>query len=171
MTASDYAAPPPPSVSIDNGSRPQEAVPTEQAGWPVLADRERLAFLIRCSIGECIIGPSQAYNAADFIISEGRDEPADGCSSNEGAALWAMHLRGPDDIYPAPDHATAQNWCDYVNDFVAQVGSDVEVIAAPVHWSGTDEAHAEGLPLAVAGWTLPDGHPALSILPQTEKGS
>ena len=30
--------PPPPSVSIDNGSRPQEAVPTEQAEPAVLAD-------------------------------------------------------------------------------------------------------------------------------------
>jgi len=76
-----YAAP----ASVSTGSRPQEAVPTEQAGWPVLADRERLAFLIRCSIGECIIGPSHAYHAADFIISEGREQPADGCSSNEGA--------------------------------------------------------------------------------------
>ena len=81
---------------------------------------------------------------------------------DSNAQLWAMHLRGPDDIYPAPDHATAQNWCDYVNDFVAQVGSDVEVIAAPVHWSGTAEAHAEGLPLTVSGWTLPAGHPAIT---------
>jgi len=54
------------------------------AGWPVLADRERLAFLIRCSIGECIIGPSHAFHAAEFIISEGREEDPPAASVSPG---------------------------------------------------------------------------------------
>ncbi len=29
-----------------------------------------------------------------------------------------MHIRAADDIYPAPDYATALQWSDYVNTFV-----------------------------------------------------
>jgi hypothetical protein len=139
-----YAAPPPPSVSTDNGSRPREAVPTEQAGWPVLADRERLAFLIRASLGEYIIGQSQAYSAADFIISEGREQPADGCSSNEGADGWIAHVGTPN---PAPGkHVRAR----------FRSGAEVDGAADGFEWGH---------------WPCDGDIIAYRILPQTEKGS
>lgn len=73
----------------------------------------------------------------------------------EGGLLWMMHVRGPDDIYPAPDYETAVSWCDYVNDVLARKIPEVMTKAVPAIWSGTPESHAEGLPEAIKGWTLP----------------
>jgi hypothetical protein len=69
--------------------------------------------------------------------------------------LWMMHVRGPDDIYPAPDYETALAWCDYVNTKLAPVAPDVLASAVPALWTGTADAHAEGLPEAIKGWTVP----------------
>ena len=80
------AAPPPPSVSTDNGSRPQEAVPTEGLSPLVVALCESLRD--NDDPNEPI-----ADNGAS-VIDGWRDlarrilstpQPADGCSSNEGA--------------------------------------------------------------------------------------
>jgi hypothetical protein len=70
--------------------------------------------------------------------------------------LWMMHVRGPDDIYPAPDYETALAWCDYVNTKLAPVAPDVLASAVPALWTGTADAHAEWLPEAIKGWTVPD---------------
>lgn len=67
--------------------------------------------------------------------------------------LWMMHVIGPDDIYPAPDHATAVEWCAALNASVPK--NDVLCVAVPAIWIGTPEAHAEGLSEAVEGWTSP----------------
>jgi hypothetical protein len=53
-------APPPPSVSIDNGSRPQEAVPTEQAAPPVLALLDQISAL-------CTAFNDQIHDAEDTL--------------------------------------------------------------------------------------------------------
>jgi hypothetical protein len=70
-------------------------------------------------------------------------------------SLWMMHVRGPDDIYPAPDYETALAWSDYVNDVLAKAVPEVMTKAVPAIWTGTPEQHAEGLPDAIKGWSLP----------------
>lgn len=72
-----------------------------------------------------------------------------------GDILWMMHVRGPDDIYPAPDYETAVAWCDYVNDVLAKAVPEVVTKAVPAIWTGSPESHADGLPDAIKGWTLP----------------
>lgn len=72
-----------------------------------------------------------------------------------GNILWMMHVRGPDDIYPAPDYETAVAWCDYVNDVLAKRLPDVMMKAVPAVYPRTREQHAAGLPDAMKGWTLP----------------
>ena len=72
-----------------------------------------------------------------------------------GNILWMMHVRGPDDIYPAPDYETAVAWCDHVNDVLAKRLPDVMMKAVPAVYPRTREEHAAGLPDAIKGWTLP----------------
>ena len=72
-----------------------------------------------------------------------------------GEVLWMMHVRGPDDIYPAPDYATAVQWCDYVNYELTEGRFKVLLRAVPAFWTGSPESHAEGLADAIAGWTRP----------------
>ena len=72
----------------------------------------------------------------------------------EGGLLWMMHVRGPDDIYPAPDYETAVSWCDIANGFNGDSKSPL-IRAVPAIWTGTSESHAAGLPEAIKGWTLP----------------
>lgn len=67
--------------------------------------------------------------------------------------LWMMHVIGPDDIYPAPNHSTAVEWCAELN--ASMPASDVLCVAVPAIWIGTPEAHAEGLSEAVEDWTSP----------------
>ncbi|WP_278069865.1 hypothetical protein [Brevundimonas sanguinis] len=79
--------------------------------------------------------------------------------------LWMMHVIGPDDIYPAPDHATAVKWCAYLNRVIAPRVPGVLCVAVPAIWTGTAEEHAEGLPEAIKGWTQP-----LTAAPVREEG-
>jgi len=105
------AAPPPPSVSIDNGSRPQEAVPGEQAERAVLANlTHAAAALVKChdifmrAQGGVSGNQADGYNLVaskwtewarlrgalepamlHLIDTAPTPQPADGCSSNEGA--------------------------------------------------------------------------------------
>ena len=69
--------------------------------------------------------------------------------------LWAMHIRGPDDLYPAPDYETAVKWCDYINYSVAPRAPDVMLAAVPAVWPYSDLQHASSLEGAVAEWSLP----------------
>ena len=98
--------PHPPSVSIDNGSRPQEAVPTEQADGAVVDLREALSGLLAFTgmftpeqfatamwgvHGDELVGVSEVANKFDkaqadaWTALSATPQPADGCSSNEGA--------------------------------------------------------------------------------------
>lgn len=72
-----------------------------------------------------------------------------------GDILWMMHVRGPDDIYPAPDYETAVAWCDYVNDVLAKAVPEVMTKAVPAIWTLSPQEHAAYLPEAIKGWTLP----------------
>lgn len=69
--------------------------------------------------------------------------------------LWSMHILGPDDVYPAPDLETAFRWCEYVNSQLAPRTPEVLCAAIPAPWDGTAEAHANSLPDAIKGWTIP----------------
>lgn len=69
--------------------------------------------------------------------------------------LWSMHILGPDDMYPAPDLATAFKWCEYVNSELAPRTPDVLCAAIPALWDGTPEQHAKSLPEAMKGWAVP----------------
>ena len=77
--------------------------------------------------------------------------------------LWMMHVIGPDDIYPAPDHATAVQWCAYLNSEIAPKVPSVLCVAVPAIWTGTAEEHADGLAEAIKGWAVPTA-PAPSSL-------
>ena len=171
------SAPPPPSVSIDNGSRPQEAVPSEQAALPVLALLDQISALctafndqihdaedtlgqinqlayagiaalrpdtvrkgigdlavidlqtIRmwlegladctdmnevCADGGVTVGMAYQQDAREFSARIARmlpttPQPADGCSSNEGADGWIEHDGGPN---PVPGQRVDVRWRD-----------------------------------------------------------
>ena len=60
-----------------------------------------------------------------------------------GEPLWMVHVLGPDEIYPAPDHATAVQWCAGMNGAIP--GSDVLCVAVPALWTGSSKDHAAGL--------------------------
>ena len=89
------AAPTPPSVSIDNGSRPQEAVPTEQADAAVLVLKRMLgeveSFHRAPDNARIWIGGWSTYSGQrdPSLVHVGEVRAAigdaDGCSSNEGA--------------------------------------------------------------------------------------
>lgn len=68
--------------------------------------------------------------------------------------LWCVHHIGPDDLYPAPDFETAQQWADYAN---AHINKGYEGISRHVVavWPWAPEGHAEGLEKSIADWTLP----------------
>lgn len=75
--------------------------------------------------------------------------------------LWMMHVIGPDHIYPAPDHATAVEWCFALNGSVGDP-TDVFCVAVPALWAGTSEQHAAGLADAIAVCTPLAAPPAQS---------
>ena len=86
--------PPPPSVSIDNGSRPQEAVPTEQAVLPVVGSYAMHPFddvVVRIDKIDGGRVSYTTYSPGGFggcpvsnLRPMPRPQPADDCSSNEG---------------------------------------------------------------------------------------
>lgn len=98
-----YAAPPPASVSTDKGSRPQEAVPSEQAEAAVLVLKRMLgeveSFHRAPDNARIWIGGWSTYSGQrdPSLVHVGEVRAAigdaDGCSSNEGAS--AAHTPGP----------------------------------------------------------------------------
>ena len=111
---------------------------------------------VMCSNEHCLgmVGYTEtAQEAADGWNR--RAAPASPLPEGGGDILWMMHVRGPDDIYPAPDYETVVAWCDYVNDVLAKAVPEVMTKAVPAIWTGTPESHADGLPEAIKGWTLP----------------
>ena len=109
------ALPPPPSVST--GSRPQEAVPTCDAeaavvgpgGWLIkdFADGwfwtgQRIAAVAALTEGHSVFDIMRGEYAST-------PQPADGCSSNEGADGWIEHDGGPN---PVPGQRVDVRWRD-----------------------------------------------------------
>lgn len=79
--------------------------------------------------------------------------------------LWCCHVRGSDDVYPAPDYATALKWVDITNalNWRGPKRSIEPPQAVPALWPGTAETHAEFLPLSIREFTprneLPPDNP------------
>jgi hypothetical protein len=82
------------------------------------------------------------------------------------SVLWCCHARGPDDVYAAPDYATALAWSDALNEVNWSKSSKLNipdpaswdeclVRAAPAPWPYSQEAHAENLPKSVEGFSSP----------------
>jgi hypothetical protein len=77
--------------------------------------------------------------------------------------LWCCHVRGPDDVYAAPDYDTALKWSDVLNAInwrglrgaVVPPSSydDCLIKAAPGIWPWSAEAHAENMPKSIAEFT------------------
>jgi hypothetical protein len=81
--------------------------------------------------------------------------------------LWCCHVRGPDDIYAAPDYETALKWSDMINatNWRAENPSvrikdptcfeDCLVKAVPALWPYSAEEHAKDLPKSIEGFRVP----------------
>ena len=177
-----YAAPPPPSVSTDNGSRPQEAVPTEGHDAAVVADDGWIEHdggpnpvpgemvFARWDGGE----DTKPWPSEKIAWSVGIDgqsyvtayritpQPADGCSSNEGAGqvrnprnLWASDLT--DD-----ELAGELKWLDAKFAILDAAVAAGDELGGGSPCEGLCERHDE-ITREIAKRS--------SILPQTEKGS
>lgn len=83
--------------------------------------------------------------------------------------LWCCHVRGPDDVYAAPDYKTALAWADILNvmnwhhkDYPKPAGfknpesyDECLVKAVPAPWPHSPESHAEDLPKSIADFAMP----------------
>lgn len=73
--------------------------------------------------------------------------------------LWCCHVRGPDDVHPAPDYQTALKWSDMINDWSDEAnarfkdGEKVMSKAAPALWPWSPESHAQNLAKAIADFS------------------
>jgi hypothetical protein len=84
--------------------------------------------------------------------------------------LWCCHVRGPDDVYAAPDYVTALAWSDALNEINWRGASSLKIEnpksfedclikAVPAPWPYSPELHAENLPKSIAGFTAPTDSP------------
>lgn len=85
--------------------------------------------------------------------------------------LWCCHVRGPDEVYAAPDYETALAWSDTLNELNWRVDQvrypkptsfknpesygDCLIKAVPAIWPHSADAHAEDLPKSIAGFADP----------------
>jgi hypothetical protein len=102
--------------------------------------------------------------------------------------LWCCHVRGPDDVYAAPDYNTALAWSDLLNSLNwRDTGfantpkpprykdpanySDCLIKAVPAIWPHSPESHAEDLPKSIAGFAAPrEGNEPISIKATSAEG-
>jgi hypothetical protein len=87
------------------------------------------------------------------------------------SVLWCCHARGPDDVYAAPDYATALAWADTLNALNwdskdprypkprgfknPSLYEDCLIKAVPAPWPHSPESHAEDLPKSIEGFADP----------------
>jgi regulator of replication initiation timing len=73
----------------------------------------------------------------------------EGIKMTDKTVLWCCHVRGPDDVYAAPDYATALAWADELNSAISTKfppKPDEPVISAvPAPWPWSSESHASDL--------------------------
>jgi hypothetical protein len=78
--------------------------------------------------------------------------------------LWCCHVRGPDDVYAAPDYETALRWSDIMNECNWMRGKDRQppsswadclIKASPAIWPWSAQAHRANVPRSVRDFALP----------------
>lgn len=69
-----------------------------------------------------------------------------------GDVLWMVHILGPDDVIPAPDHRSAVDQCADINRAMTDMDGSVLCVAVPALWTGSKGAHEEGLKSIVETW-------------------
>lgn len=78
--------------------------------------------------------------------------------------LWCCHVRGPDDVHPAPDYETALAWSDMINDrfgpHTRKDANDPIIRAAPAVWPWSAADHAESLQKSIAEFAPRQAKPA-----------
>lgn len=57
--------------------------------------------------------------------------------------LWALHIKGPDDIYAMPSERAAKAHADILNHHFQRTHSSVQADVVP--WPYSAEAHAENM--------------------------
>lgn len=80
--------------------------------------------------------------------------------------LWACHVRGPDDVHPAPDYETALKWADMFNEWGEQANASFKkkytesdpadaprIAAVPAPWPWDAKSWADGLAKSIADMT------------------
>jgi hypothetical protein len=82
-----------------------------------------------------------------------------GHTKAETKILWCCHVRGPDDVYAAPDYETALKWSDVINalNWRARGGKneppasfdDCLLKAAPALYPWGADQYAEQLPKSI----------------------
>lgn len=77
-------------------------------------------------------------------------EPQYAIAAGEDAELWAMHLKGSDDLHAAPSRAAAELMSAWMNDRFA--GEEIKPYAVAVPWPYTPESHAESVGEWAANW-------------------
>ena len=66
------------------------------------------------------------------------------------SSLWAMHILGPDDIWPAPSKEEALEVANSIN--IEFKDFEVRLMAVVVPWDGSDEFHANHLETWKENW-------------------
>jgi hypothetical protein len=79
--------------------------------------------------------------------------------SHNEQGLWCLHVLGPDDVFPAPDRATAQLWAAQwtlwnLRHDPNPDGLDPVVNWAVAPWPHSSETHADGLASSIAANTF-----------------
>lgn len=71
------------------------------------------------------------------------------------ARLWCCHIKGPDDVIPAPDKATAEAWAARINSTFGTGAAALNVLfeASAAEWPWDAESHAKG-PSSEYAWLL-----------------
>lgn len=142
--AATLRAPTPPSSTAPLGSTALKAFPTTADAARYWSER----------MAEREIGHDVSAGAHGIP-----DEPAS--STAPEAVLWCLHVRGPDDVHPAPSRAAAEYAAEKLNRFMADRGflADqdggllVNAVAAP--WPHSAESHAASVGAFEADWILP----------------
>jgi hypothetical protein len=118
---------------------------------------------VQCS--ECECDQYMCDTIEEAVAKWNRRAPAQSAPET----LWCCHVRGPDDVYPAPDYRTALAWADVLNALNWRVDAhkypkppgyenpksfdDCLVKATPAPWPYSIASHAAGLAAAIEGFS------------------
>jgi hypothetical protein len=165
---------------------PGDGGPFEQGEWPALDEARAVLsggaatptapVMWVCLVGDLADRRIRAWTAdhkrMESLRSEGLDmQPLYAGVAQSAPVLWCCHARGPDDVYAAPDYATALAWSDTLNALNwdtkdprypkprwfknPSLYEDCLIKAVPAPWPHSPESHAEDLPKSIEGFAMP----------------